>query len=509
MDLAHAAHEHARVYNGRNGPVLRVSLTYMFTGLVLFLVMGILGLLMRLMHAGLLPLAPYWYYRLMTLHGAGMIGAVLIASMGGIVALLSHRLHFNPRLMWVGYVLYLLGVGYIPVAVLIGGFAAGWTILYPLPVVYQAGWSAWATFAFLLGYLFIALGFAFYSLALVLAAASAHGGISRALAWNFLFSGGKKGKEHVPPLPDIAITVIGITGIVTVLVGAVALVPFFGQNLGLIEGINALFMKNFIFLFGHTLVNIDIYLAAAMIYTTVPLYVDRHWASSWLSVFALNLLLIFMFLPYFHHLYEDFAQPVILPVLGLIGSYGAGLSALLVTVLGCLYMVYRSNIRWSAAMILVLLGVWGWVFGGIGALVDSTTPINQVFHNTLWVPGHFHTYFLLGGAAVTWGIFYHLVVELAGRAESRASRAAAWLFGIGGAGFVFMFFTAGAAGQPRRYAVPLAGSGEQLYATLAALFVVVLGAGFLVMLYDWLVRLKPSWQQTRQAVAPEAVTGAD
>lgn len=101
------------------------------------------------------------------------------------------------------------------------------------------------------------------------------------------------------------------------------------------------------------------------------------------------------------------------------------------------------------------------------------------------------------------------MVELAGRAEGRASRAAAWLFGIGGAGFVFMFFTAGAAGQPRRYAVPLAGSGEQLYATLAALFVVVLGAGFLVMLYDWLVRLKPSWQQTRQAVAPEAVTGAD
>ena len=34
--------------------------------------------------------------------------------------------------------------------------------------------------------------------------------------------------------------------------------------------------------------------------------------------------------------------------------------------------------------------------GGVAAVIDSTVAVNLVFHNTLWVPAHFHTYYLMG-----------------------------------------------------------------------------------------------------------------
>src|SRR5512143_2656310 len=54
------------------------------TGLALFAAMGLLGLTMRLTQADLLDVSPEWFYRLMTLHGAGMLAGALLAMMGGL-----------------------------------------------------------------------------------------------------------------------------------------------------------------------------------------------------------------------------------------------------------------------------------------------------------------------------------------------------------------------------------------------------------------------------------------
>ena len=85
--------------NGNNGGMLRVSLVYMVVGFVVFLLMGLLGLLMRLNHAGLLMLPPDWFYRIMTLHGSGMVAASLLASMGGFAAVLSKSVNLSPRIL--------------------------------------------------------------------------------------------------------------------------------------------------------------------------------------------------------------------------------------------------------------------------------------------------------------------------------------------------------------------------------------------------------------------------
>lgn len=479
------------------GPALRVALVHLYAGFILFLLMGLLGLAMRLNHAQLLPMSPGLYDEFFTLHGAGMIAAILLGAMGGIIAVLSPRVPLDVRLLWIGFVLYILGVGYIPISVLLGGFAAGWTIIYPLPVAYQAGWTPWSTFGFLLGYLFVALGFGVWCLSVLLGAVRTYGGVGAALAWPLVFAGRQAGhSEPVPYLQDIAATVISLYGIFTVLVGAVYLLPLFGQNLSLSGAVNALFMKNFVFLFGHNMVNLTIYLGAALVYATLPVYANRAWKTSRLSAFAINLLFVTLFLPFFHHLYQDFVNTVPLHTLGEIGSYGTGLPALLVTIMGGLMLVYRSGLRWAVPSILILIGFWGWVFGGLGAMVDGTIPVNQVYHNTMWVPAHFHTYYLLGAVAFVWAYLYHMVTDLSGRREPRLSRAAAWLYGIGGAGFVVMFFIAGAAGMPRRYAVPVPGTGEEALAGIASIFVVLLGLALAWLTYDLLVQLKPAWQQT-------------
>ena len=74
-------------------------------------------------------------------------------------------------------------------------------------------------------------------------------------------------------------------------------------------------------------------------------------------------------------------------------------------------------------------------------------------HNTLWVPGHFHTY-LLGMMAMLLG--FATFITRGRTAPGMGSGAVGfWLYVFGGAVFVWRFWRAGSAGVPRRYAVHL------------------------------------------------------
>src|SRR5207237_8290098 len=97
------------------------------------------------------------------------------------------------------------------------------------------------------------------------------------------------------------------------------------------------------------------------------------------------------------------------------------------------------------------IGVGGWTFGGLAAMLDSVIPINQVMHNTMWVPGHFHSYMILGSVAFSLGYLYYLVKDLGGIIESRMSRIAVWIYAIGGTGQVVSLLIAAAESVPSRY----------------------------------------------------------
>lgn len=476
-----------------NGQVLRPSMAYMVAGLGGFLLMGVLGLLMRLDQGGLVVIPPAWFYRLMTLHGAGMVASILLAGLGGLAAAVSATTRLSARVLWIALVIYLLGTGFVDLTTLVGGFGGGWTILYPLPG-HGLVWTLDAALAMYIGYLFIALGLLLYCVHMLYALAASHGGLTKVLALRYLFSGGRDRGEALPRPPELIAAVISIDGVVAAAAGAIYLIPLFAQAAGMVGPVNALFAKNAVLLFGHTMANLSIYVTAGLVYAALPAYTGRAWRTTWPVVFAWDLIIILMLINYSHHLYADFAQPLGLQLLAEIASYTVALPSFIVTIIGALALIHRSGMRWTAAPILLALGLWGWVFGGLGAVLDATIPVNQVMHNTMWVPAHFHTYYVLGAVAFAWGYLFHMIRELSDRSDTRASRMAAWLYGLGGAGFIFMFFVAGANSVPRRYAVHL--PQWQPYARVAVPFVVLLALSLAWLSWDIGTRFGAAWRGT-------------
>ncbi|MGH7679527.1 MAG: cbb3-type cytochrome c oxidase subunit I, partial [Gemmatimonadaceae bacterium] len=145
------------------------------------------------------------------------------------------------------------------------------------------------------------------------------------------------------------------------------------------------------------------------------------------------------------------------------------------TAVATLANVHRSGMKWNVTSSLLFVSIMGWTVGIIPAIVDGTIAINRVMHNTQWVPGHFHTYLLLGVVAMLFGFMYFLT-SMVGASDNKVDRAALWMYTLGGLAFVTVFLAAGAMSVPRRWAVHQAAwMGLDRLGALFAL-IVVLGA---------------------------------
>lgn len=470
----------------------RVALVYLVTGFVAFLAMGLLGFIMRLDQSGVFQLSLSWFYRILTLHGAGMVSSSLLAGMGALVGTLADSVRLRERPLWIGFLLYVLGMGLVVLATLVGGFAAGWTVLYPLPYHSLGGWSLWAAITAYAGYLLIAVGFALYCVEILRAVTVRYGSLRGALGWRYLFSGGRSGADAVPEPIHLVGAVVALAGTVTAVIGAAYVVPLLAVPTGVMSGMDPLLAKNLVYFFGHTMANLNIYIVAGVIYVTLPRLVGRRYHTTWALVLALNATALLVMLPFFHHFYQDFVNPNALSIVGEAASWGAAVPALLVTIVSGLSLFYRSDVRWSVPTILIALGLWGWAFGGIGAVLDAVIGVNQVMHNTLWVIAHFHTYYVIGAVAFEWAYMYHLIGSLSGTRERPLSRLAAWVYGLGGAGFAIVFFLSGAESIPRRYAIYT--PAWQALTTAALPFVALLTIGLAWLGTEMLLRFGAAWR---------------
>jgi cytochrome c oxidase subunit 1 len=241
--------------------------------------------------------------------------------------------------------------------------------------------------------------------------------------------------------------------------------------------LNALVAKNMIYFTGHTLANLQIYVAAGIAYSVLPLYTKRPWRLSRALVAGWLATLAIVMLAFFHHLYQDFAQPEAVQWVGNVVSYAAAIPPMTVTIYGGLVLVWRSGIRWSAAPLFTLMAMAGWAIGGFGAVIDSTISLNQFFHNTLWVPAHFHTYMALGVMFFLIGATYHVIPKLTGRQmKENVGRRAAALMGFGGYGLVLSWYISGSMSAPRRYFYPLSGTEVLAWIAVACAAVALTGA---------------------------------
>ena len=149
-----------------------------------------------------------------------------------------------------------------------------------------------------------------------------------------------------------------------------------------------------------------------------------------------------------------FVQPETFQYLGQIASYMSSLPAAVVTIFGALLLIFHSKMKWNVVSMFLFVGMMGWAIGGVAAVVDSTIAVNVKFHNTLWVPAHFHTYMLEGLVLMVLAYFYHYVQKESQHVSNDTlQKVMVGLMVVGGFGFVSMFYLAGAEGVPRRFAM--------------------------------------------------------
>jgi cytochrome c oxidase subunit 1 len=99
-----------------------------------------------------------------------------------------------------------------------------------------------------------------------------------------------------------------------------------------------------------------------------------------------------------------------------------------------------------------LLAMITFVFGGATGLVNASYTMNQVIHNTTWIPGHFHMTVGTAVALTFMGVAYWLVPYLTGRAlwSRGIGLASSWIYAIGTLIFARGMISAGLEGMPRR-----------------------------------------------------------
>jgi cytochrome c oxidase subunit 1 len=476
----------------------RIAWLFVSTGLALFAVMGLAGLAMRLSQAEVYTLPPTWFYRLMTLHGAGMLTGALLATMGALWFVLRRSVPLDLGRMLFAYCSMLVGAVLVVVSVLIGGFATGWTFLWPLPFDAAGAWRPWATDTFLVGLLLVGVGFFVFCLDVLLQTSSTYGGLQRALGISYL-----RNRDDSPPPPQaLAAMVVALEGLLASAVGTTMLVALLGRAIDSGVELDALWAKNLTYFFGHSLANLIIYLAAGAVYVLLPGFTGRPWRTTKPIVVAWLFTLLFVATAYSHHLYMDFVQPEWAQVASSIASFGAALPPAVVTIFTGTLLVWGSRYRWTLASAFLYLGFAGWAIGGTGAVIDSLIPINFRFHNTLWVPGHFHTYLLL--CVIFWALalFTYLLEEAAGRpAGKRISIVAVGALLVGGYGFVGAWYASGALGVPRRWAVHPPGTAG--YSLAASIFVVIFALGCLLLLVEFARLARAARGRWRREAAAE------
>ncbi|GAB1429903.1 cytochrome c oxidase subunit I [Ignavibacteria bacterium] len=469
------------------------------TFLVLFPVLIALGLLMRLNQGEIIAMQPTTFYAIMTLHGLGMAGVLFSMSFAGLWYLIGTR--YTKLSLGMGYFVFALtlaGVIGLTVATLIGNYAPGWYLLYPLPFV-GTSWEEWSNGMAIISLIILGVAWIIGSSHIVSALAKEYDGAFNLLGWQYL--GKKEVKREVPPIAMIT-TISLIAGVMSFLIGAVflllLLLKYFEPSLSF----DPLLLKNYVFFFGHTLVNITLYCCLGWVYELLPEFTGREWKTNKVLVYSWNCTFFFILFAYFHHLYMDFAQPMIFNYFGQIASFSSSVPASAITMFGIIAQFYHSKTKWGIIPTAFLLGVAGWAIGGFAAVVDSAIAVNKILHNTMWVPAHFHTYMLCGVVLFILGFLFYITHSKAEQERNKPAKIGLWLFITGSAGFLSMFYMGGLNSIPRRYAdyasSPIASTHDTgaLLAYIAAIFIVLILVGLLTMYASIIFRLGADKRET-------------
>lgn len=440
--------ERAEVTIDRTHRVAALLLVVVATTL---LVLGIYhGLLQVLYRAGWIRAASFLgleYYQGLTLHG--VVNAIVYTTFfevafGYVVVVYFLRARLHPGVTWLAVTLMLGGTVMAALPILAGKASVLYTFYPPLKA------SPW----FYLGASVLVVGswIPFFQW------------IQAYLQWRRAHPG------QATPLAVVGMLATFTVWLVATLPLAVeVLVLLLPWSLGWTTQVDVVLARTLFWFFGHALVYFWLLPAYVMYYVMLPPLVGGKLYSDKAARLAFLLFVVFSAPVGLHHQFSDpgvsssykwlhgiFTFCVALPSFITAFTVAASLEH------GARAQGGRGLFGWWAKLpyldpgrYLFAYGIMGLVlflFGGITGIVNASVTMNNVVHNTAWVPGHFHT--TLGGPVFLsfLGLSLWMLTELGGK-EIRWSRANLWvpyLWTAGVALFSIGLSVAGLLGEPRR-----------------------------------------------------------
>ena len=237
-------------------------------------------------------------------------------------------------------------------------------------------------------------------------------------------------------------------------------------SLGLMEKVDPLLTRTLFWFTGHAIVYAWLLPAYVSWYALVPRQAGGRLISDSYTRIVFILFLVLSIPTGFHHQYTDPGIPEAIKAVHAVLTFGVFFPSLATafSVVAALEIGGRSRggrgllgwvtrLPWGdPSLAAQMLAMLTFVLGGVSGLINASFTMNQVIHNTTWVPGHFH---LTVGSAVTltfMGVAFWLIPYLTGRGLWSRGQAltSAWVYAIGVLIFARGMISAGLEGMPRR-----------------------------------------------------------
>ncbi|MBI2927924.1 MAG: cbb3-type cytochrome c oxidase subunit I [Verrucomicrobia bacterium] len=373
---------------------------------VFLLVGGIAAILLALTRWQTVHLLPVeWFYRILTLHGLNMLIFWIlffeVAILYFVCTTLLNANLFSRKVAWVSLAMMLVGALMVNATILVGKADVMMTSYLPLlahPLFY-------------LGIILVAVGtlVALYNFFATLYVAKRD-----------------KTYEGSVPLVVFGATAAAIIAVVTLLHGAVVMIPTFAYSMGWVGQPDPLWYRLTWWGLGHQSQQVNVCAMVSVWYLLATLTTGAKPLNEAVCRTAFVLYILFINLASAHHLLVD-------PGVGASWKIWNTSYAMYLAVLAS--MIHGFTVPASVEVAMrdkgYIKGLFGWltsapwtnpgfsafflsliIFGFIGGITGvtlGTQQINIIAHNTLRIPGHFHSTVVGGTSLAFMGLAYYVV----------------------------------------------------------------------------------------------------
>ncbi len=377
-------------------------------------------------------LDPVWFYRLITAHGIDMLVAwIVFFEIAGLyfgsTVMLNARMVY-PKVGWAAFALMVAGGLLVNYIVLFGEFneaAIMFTAYVPLeghPLFY-------------LSYILFAVG---ALVAVIL------------FFINITVAKREGTYQGSLPLVVFGLATAAILAVYTLISGALTFVPAFLWSIDVIPYYDPEIYRSLFWGFGHPAQQVNLAAMVAIWYALAAITVGAKPLNERFSRLAFIFYLFFINLGSAHHLLVD-------PAMGFAYKTFNTSYAMYLAVLGSLMHAFsipaavevaqrlkgftRGAFEWlrnapwrepGFSGLVLSMVIFGWI-GGVTGVTLGTEQINMTAHNTMRLPGHFHST-VVGGTTLAFMALTYYLIPLIFRKELKLKRLAIWqpyLFGIG------------------------------------------------------------------------------